>query len=244
MNSNLTINEDCNEKEKMVLTALNSYRTKGEKINWRSFISIICCEEKLCQFIKISSIYLNDKYYDISLRSYKVESDENFEVIITDNTKTIKAEKDMLKTRFKELTLAKIAHELKNPINTINFLTKAMKSKFKENKNSSDEDVSSSSEELRLSSKGTKVEKFLEASIGKLSSRVSKSPKVNFSNLQFISCLCDYLLLLIEDLNSFVKMDDMENPASTKLEFSNVNMVELLNFCFLIIHGLLTSLSK
>ncbi len=32
----------------------------------------------------------------------------------------------------------------------------------------------------------------------------------------------------------FVKMDDMENPVSTKLEFSNVNMLELLNFCFLI----------
>ena len=224
-----------------------------------------CCEDNPT-FQKISTIKLDlfntTKFYDISLRSYILDSEENFEVIIADVSKSVNAEKEILKNKYKGITLAKIAHELKNPITTINILTKSMKKsnnptkvfkssgilpKFDKDENSSDN--SSDTENFNIHPKI--VESLVKAAhTNSLTDHLMKMnlnnsnnnsnsplnyPETNCDNstLNFINCLCDFLLLLIEDLNCFVKMDD-ENLKHQPIELVSTNLEEILSFCHLI----------
>jgi len=200
-----------------IYEALKNYREQNLSL---SYLITNCCEENP-YFLKISSIKLElfntTKYYDISLRSYKINSEENFEVYINDVSKTVNAEKEILKNKFKGLTLAKIAHELKNPINTINLISKSMKkqqsSKSDSNENSSDVESSDSN---KFKSKNSILTKNSE----------------NDPKLKFINYLCNFLILLIEDLNSFVKYDDESNQKPLDLTYTNLK--EILMFCYLI----------
>ena len=64
----------------------------------------------------------NNKFLEVSIRYTKDIDENSLEIFVTDITTSFSGEQEKLRTKYKGLTLAKIAHELKNPISTINLL--------------------------------------------------------------------------------------------------------------------------
>ena len=120
-------------------------------------------------------------YFDISFRipqnNIVDKNSKIVEFILNNVSEIIQVENDKNDIRFKSVLLAKIAHEFKNPINTINAICTNLNNKIQ------------NSPELRRA-------------MGKLQDNINNST----NNFNFIVSLCDYLLFLIEDLNTFVKM--------------------------------------
>jgi len=209
-------------------------------------------------------------------------SESNFEVLVADVSNTVNVEMRILKNKFRELTLAKIAHELKNPINTINLLTKSMQDKYNLinesqqknypnnnfaepkhtltnlldpknniNLNNSSDESSDNNENINTIINTNNISNIIKnkkitvksstssnrdpvGSNNSLAVFQSKKGRNNtMANLNFISCLCDFLILLIEDLNSFVKMEE-DNLVPKVIEMANLDLDEILNFCYYI----------
>jgi len=216
-----TIKKEQNPK---LFTFFEAYRKNSFDINY--LIQNLCIEAS-SKFHKIGLFTLktkdSDKHYQVFIRFYKNESGENYEFLINDITLSCQAEQESFKNKFRGLTLAKIAHELKNPLTAINVITKSI---LQNNgvKLKSCSDLSYLDEELdsSIDHKKCKINlEIKESSIGK-----------DIQNIQFINCMCDYLLLLIEDLNSFVKMDGVDGKE--KIETTELVLNDVLNFCFMI----------
>jgi len=161
-------------------------------------------------------------YFDIAFRVPKNIMDENsklVEFILNDVTQIIQVENDKNDIKFKSVLLAKIAHEFKNPINTINAICVKLNNEIMKNP------------EMMLA--------------------LQKLQNVNdekINNLNFIASLCDYLLFLIEDLNTFVKIglskkdkktDRKDNSSSEQVseksfnkKMTTLNLIHLIDFCY------------
>ena len=166
-------------------------------------------------------------YFDISFRVPKNTLNNNsklIEFIINDVTQVIQVENDKNDIRFKSILLAKIAHEFKNPINTINAISRKLNNEILKNP--------------KLMSTMHTILKLPDV----------KDDKIN--NFSFIISLCDYLLFLIEDLNTFVKiglskkdkkgnrsiLDSFSSSELSERSFTKkmtyLNLRQLLDFCY------------
>ena len=192
--------------------------------------SIIAKIPEFRQFNKVGRIKFNTDanefmYFDISLRipqnNFDSYDNKVVEFILNDVTQVIQVENDKNDIRFKSILLAKIAHEFKNPINTINAISSILNTKIMQNP--------------------------------EVMQAIQKIQNINdnsINNFNFIMSLCDYLLFLIEDLNTFVKLglgkkshkgdkykdkDSMNSEPSNKSFTSKMtvlNLSELLDFCY------------
>jgi len=219
-----TIKKEQNPK---LFTFFEAYRKNSFDINY--LIQNLCIEAS-SKFHKIGLFTLktkdSDKHYQVFIRFYKNESGENYEFLINDITLSCQVEQESFKNKFRGLTLAKIAHELKNPLTTINTITKSILQNNGIKLNSCN-DLSYLDEEL-ISSDSSIGHKKCKTNLEIKESSIRK----DIQNIQFINCMCDYLLLLIEDLNSFVKMDGVDGKE--KIETTELVLNDVLNFCFLI----------
>jgi len=179
-------------------------------------ITVINEESTKIGIIKIKDKDLNKTYYEIIVQK-SMDTKNSVLIVFKDITGDYRFNKSINKIKKREMTMAKLAHELKNPINTINLISKSMKkqqsSKSDSNENSSDVESSDSN---KFKSKNSILTKNSE----------------NDPKLKFINYLCNFLILLIEDLNSFVKYDDESNQKPLDLTYTNLK--EILMFCYLI----------
>jgi signal transduction histidine kinase len=172
------------------------------------------------------------KFFEVNLKISDIFEDNKlkYEYVINDVTK-IKAS-DLLKKeiKFKSLFLAKIAHEIKNPIITISNLCQTLNSKVSQINNlhnttyvSSDED-SDDERNNNLNRRGSYI---------------------NVSSIQetssFIVNTGNYMMSLIEDLNYFSKMEqqnknlsDIPQNISHIDEFTEFEIKPVLEFCLTI----------
>ena len=162
-------------------------------------------------FIKLGHVCFKnhdiENIYELSIRIPPNDdiSINTVEYILYDITNIIKVEKELNAIKMKSIVLAKIAHEFKNPIITINELCKTNSNIIRNNP-----------ELLAYLINYKKIIK-------------------NFDgfNMEFIVCVSDYLLILIEDLNTYVKMDqNIKNNNDNIGYLTQVNIYELLDFCF------------
>jgi signal transduction histidine kinase len=195
-------------------------------------------KQEFTSFIQIFTIPFRErtetKIYQISLRIKKLpKEDKNniFEYLIKDVTKEREAEALKNEIRCKSLFLAKIAHEFKNPIITINSVCQTLNSRISQliNMNNSYQSSDYDSEE--------------EAKLNSIITR-RKSSIVNHNSLQeninFIITTSNYLMSLIYDLNYFTRVelnphkryssDNIldENNLSKDCEF---DLIPSLEFC-------------
>jgi len=190
--------------------------------------SIINGLKEFANFVTVGRIKLEFEenefcYYDISFRippNTFSQKSKVIEFILNDVTQIIQIENDKNDINFKSMLLAKIAHEFKNPINTINAVCSNLNSKIMQN---------------------PEIMAELKAIQG-----VSDN---SLNNFNFISSLCEYLLFLIEDLNTFIKRGlnknkntknsvlsetqyETESEKSFKAEMTVLNLTKLLDFCY------------
>ena len=188
-------------------------------------------------------------YYEISI---KFVNKSNLDVVVfIKNIKELyllrKSNQMILK---RELTMAKLAHELKSPISTISLITEeiysvkenepeqgmqAGRNKYKRNSaNKSKPDLNSELNQQVQESSGRsdkKIESVIEGD--------SNEGKVdNTHSITIINSLCNYLMILIEDLNSYVKLNrkDSNDSIHNEIFLQKEKLVDILNFCYLIFY--------
>ena len=141
------------------------------------------------------------KFYQLSLRIKNLPQDERnsfFEYIIKDVSKEKETESLKNEIRCKSLFLAKIAHEFKNPIITINSVCQTLNSRISHRMNMNNSYQSSdydSEEEAKLSNLLTKRKNSI------------VSHNTLQENISFIMTTGNYLMSLIYDLNYFTRVE-------------------------------------
>ncbi len=178
-----------------------------------------------------------------------VFSEEGVEFILQDITDTIKIEQTKQNIKQKQLLLAKIAHEFKSPISTIGFLCNTIYNKMNflnlvqhSEVHSDSSDSDENEDQIALVSSSGIFKKPKSLIKGSLKNNLSEKSffrqedQNDNNSLRFIVNLCDYLLMLVEDLNSYVKFKD--NPSGKNLcdhkdvTFKQVNIFKALEFCY------------
>ena len=67
--------------------------------------------------------------------------------------------------------------------------------------------------------------------------KVNKEKDETLQSISIVNSLCNYLLILIEDLNAYVKLNNKEFKNETKsIILQEELLVEILNFCYLIFY--------
>jgi len=170
----------------------------------------------------------------------RVSGGSNYKAIdiIFINTSHLKVEEmEKNKSLMRELHLAKIAHELKNPINTIHLLIKTIEFKKDNEENPFfllDEEVQKN---MNMNDKNS-------SSASEVSSRSSKPPSSPLINgkesFALISNLCEFIMMLIEDLNDFIKPSTNQTCFSEQDSKSQVNIRSTLKF----VHSIFSTRQK
>ncbi len=165
------------------------------------------------------------------------------------NNLNISSLKELIKKR--ALTFIKLAHELKNPIYTINTLTSSLKNylsspekTFIKNNPQESEEEDDVLDEVEEKSKTLKCSSFSsnrDSNINDIMKSHLTYKSYNQNNINFIISLCDFLLILIEDINTFVKKDPLvmpenvgDSPNNGNIAITPVHLLTLLEFCFTI----------
>ena len=232
---------DVDNNLKNVLQTLSVNDSKFDDI-----VSLICQTYSKETFSKIGRIEFvlpkigaeEIKYLEISLRANKSHAGERIEILVLDITQLIQGEQDKLKIKYKGLTLAKFAHELKNPINIINLITQEMKNENKVKFHTNIDDFMSSELSLNRNFNYDLDNKNIEEVTDKkhkLKEHTSILMDESTKNMKFISSLCDFLLILVADLNTFVKSDNSDENLNN-IELKEVNIWNILEFCHSIYH--------
>ena len=129
-------NDDINLKLKEELLSLKKRcrnTIKMEELK-NVLIKIFSDSPPSSGFLKIGTALFVKKYYEISINLNKIEEDFILEIMINDITKITSSESEIHISKLRALNLAKIAHEIKNPISTISLITSQhnfSKSKYK-----------------------------------------------------------------------------------------------------------------
>jgi len=148
-------------------------------------------------------------FYEVFLRISKC----NYEIILKNYNKNKEVEEANIVLKNNSIYLAKVAHELKNPLITI---TSILESDFKS---------SFSQEQLNFNSD-------FEIGTPKLSNTKSNGFK---KNNKFIMTLCNYLMYLIEDLNYFSKNILVNNyyhkQKTEDIIYQPFNILNACEFC-------------
>jgi signal transduction histidine kinase len=168
--------------------------------------------------IKIGRVTLNKKIYELILiGKYK----NRYRLIINDISREIKLSSEQYEVKNKSLILAKIAHEFKNPIISISSICSTLISNSElDGLNEEDSSVSSSEDEKN----DKKVKRLFNC---------NSYNNSLIENQKFILTLCNYLLILIEDLNSFTKMTNkVKTHSQTKLPMAYCNLSKIIEFCY------------
>lgn len=234
------------EKESETQVHLGSDQTHILIFHLKSFFIIL-----IYQFISIFVFCTYQKYFFTSFMnnlamvivSYFYSLYYNYKIQIHElNQKHMSIQAQMesnkIETKAKSLYLAKVAHEYKNIlisiVNICNNQNTCKQSNF--NLESSSEDEQQSRCNLKMK---TKVE-------NETSSKLNKSCKLSSNNAGFILALCNYMLILIQDLNVFTKMENASKPeenqsllnlskhkedSSLRSIIPEVDLLSALNFC-------------
>jgi signal transduction histidine kinase len=148
-------------------------------------------------------------FYEVFLRVSKY----NYEILLKNYNKNKEVEQANIVLKNNSIYLAKVAHELKNPLITI---TSILESDFKS---------SFSQEQLNFNSD-------FEIGTPKLSN--TKSNGIQKNN-KFIMTLCNYLMYLIEDLNYFSKNILVNNyyhkQTTEDIIYQPFNLLNACEFC-------------
>jgi len=193
-------------------------KLKDEKNKIKQLQKILCCKYEndifyKCGIIKINLTNLSTKYFELSLKNSNNE--ESIELLLFDIT-NYSSFQELNIQKQKGLHLAKIAHDLKNPILVINQLISILK----EQSSSKKENITANNQHYFIEKKATK----------KSSSELQCEDLTDKEKYDLISKLSDYLLLLVEDLNDFVKVEKDKNKINES-EFTNINLKEVITFC-------------
>ncbi len=176
--------------------------------------------------VKVKNKDDTKNYYEIVIeKSCSSFGDKNqIFVVFRDITGSYRYNKSINNIKKRELTMAKLAHELKSPISTIGLITDQIYNKINDK---NDKKVSG---ELLLDINNS-MSRFL-------NKEESMDMEEDDQSVAIINNLCNYLMILIEDLNAYVKINNKEFKAqiSTAVPLESVNLIEIFNFCYLIFY--------
>lgn len=228
---NENINPDIHNYFNLSYSKFNTNSNKSKTVNLNDFMKLFyenfsnnyLSELGLYELGNAKLKYNNElKYFEI-----KMKFDQQnliFDFIIYDITKNIKADLQLKEVKYKSLFLAKIAHEFKNPIITISSLCKEKQIIERENTLFSKTEIIHES-----SSDDEEFKKDIANNPRKQKHRGSTFTENGSTN--FIMNLCNYLLILIEDLNTFAKLETENKNKFSRKNFKestkNLNMSEV-----------------
>jgi len=185
-------------------------------------ITVINEESTKIGIIKIKDKDFNKTYYEIIVqKSMAMGTKNSILIIFKDITGDYRFNKSINKIKKREMTMAKLAHELKNPISTIGLITDEINHRFNERRSYQIKKPNSfNNSKLDLQ---TKEEVFKDQ---------------DDQSVTIIYNLCNYLMILIEDLNAFVKLNNKEynSPSHNIISMQKIDLVDTLNFCYLIFY--------
>ena len=209
---NCSFSEDIsdNVKHKIMINKIN---------NLNEIISELTEESTKIGIVKVKYQDKSKIYYEIIIQKTNNQGNSSNQsllnkfnmIIFKDITSQYKYNKSINKIKNRELTMAKLIHELKNPISTIGLIIDEIKIIKKEKKFASKVSVLSANEEEEEDDQSGNI----------------------------IYNLSNYLMILIEDVNAFVKLNNEEynHASSVKLPTKKINLIEILNFCYLIFYS-------
>jgi len=172
--------------------------------------------------VKIKDSDLNKSYYEIVVQK-SMNTKNPVLIIFKDITGDYRFNKSINKIKKREITMAKLAHELKNPISTIGLITDEINNRNIERR--------SSKQLNKLNSSSSNIDGLSPIKDDGFEEQDDQSVTIIYN-------LCNYLMILIEDLNAFVKLNNKEynSPSNNNVPMQKIHLVDTLNFCYLIFY--------